>query len=85
LDVTDTSGIVQSFFHEALRTLPLFFKGLNMKCTADNHSLIVTRWMKRDTYERAEHFICQHCMRIFEWDKLVEEDSKAKEEDKNER
>lgn len=50
-----------------------------------NHSLIVTRWQKLDRADIAELFICQHCMRIYEWQTLVECDATMRDVEKAER
>jgi hypothetical protein len=42
--------------------------------SAQQHSLIVARWQKLDRADTAEMFICQHCMRLFEWQELVDRD-----------
>jgi hypothetical protein len=57
------------------RDFELNARGINV-C---EHQFIVTRWSTQVQYRVAELVMCQKCARIFEWQQLVDRDSRGKE------
>lgn len=47
------------------------------KCDeGDQHSLIVIHWAVTEKSRQAKLFMCQHCLRLFDYEKISQRDSR---------